>query len=147
MVLRSTVRRLRSLEPTWLSTARASFRNDARRARPSGRVTAEQQAALTDSSHHPSLTLRLWLARARMPCIAQAFPRTTHPFSLKENQAAENNSQFFDLRLAGTFANNSGYAKLHPVEDTPTKDPNHLEHLSKSSAHSESKSSRRASLS
>jgi hypothetical protein len=52
MVLRSTVRRLRSLEPTWLSTARASFRDDASRARPSGRGTAEQQAALTDTTHH-----------------------------------------------------------------------------------------------
>ena len=34
MALRSTVLRFRSSEPGWLSTARASFLNDARRARP-----------------------------------------------------------------------------------------------------------------
>ena len=73
MVLRSTVRRLRSLEPTWLSTARASFRNDARRARPSGRVTAEQQAAPTDSADQVGLVLNSWLALAHAMHAVQAF--------------------------------------------------------------------------
>ena len=52
------------LQPGWLSTARASFRNDARRTRPSGRVTAEQQAAPTDSADQLGLVLNSWLALA-----------------------------------------------------------------------------------
>ena len=117
MVLRSTVRRLRSLEPTWLSTARASFRDDANRAtgRPSGRTrgtTAEQQAALTDTTHHwysraagcsygyhaPSRSSPLSMARSRA-CHASLsrFPRATHPCDFEENRAAENNFNNFYL--------------------------------------------------
>ena len=61
------------LQPEWLSTARASFRNDARRTRPSGRVTAEQQAAPTDSADQLGLVLNSWLALAHAMHAVQAF--------------------------------------------------------------------------
>ena len=73
MVLRSTVSMFGPLQPGWLSTARASFRNDARRTRPSERVTAEQQAALTDSAHQLGVVLSAWLALAHAMHAVQAF--------------------------------------------------------------------------
>ena len=73
MVLRSTVSMFGPLQPGWLSTARASFRNDARRTRPSGRVTAEQQAAPTDSADQLGLVLNSWLALAHAMHAVQAF--------------------------------------------------------------------------
>ena len=73
MVLRSTVSMFGPLQPGWLSTARASFRNDARRTRPSGRVTAEQQAAPTDSADQLGLVLNSWLALAHAMHTVQAF--------------------------------------------------------------------------
>ena len=97
MVLRSTVSMFGPLQPGWLSTARASFRNDARRTRPSGRVTAEQQAAPTDSADQLGLVLNSWLALAHAMHAVQVFPRATHPCDFEENRAAENNFNNFYL--------------------------------------------------
>ena len=107
MALRSTVQRFRSSEPRWLSTARASFRTDERRCRPSGRVTAEQHTALTDITRHLGLALASWLALARAMHRCPGFPRATHPCDFEENRAAGNNSQNFNLWFSRRQANNS----------------------------------------
>ena len=99
--------RFRSSEPGWLSTARASFRNDERRCRPSRRVTAEQHTALTDITHHLGLALASWLALARAMHRCPGFPRAMHPCDFEENRAAGNNFHNFYLWFSRRQANNS----------------------------------------
>ena len=91
----------------WLSTARASFRNDARRTRPSGRVTAEQQAAPTDSADQLGLVLNSWLALAHAMHAVQAFLARRTLVTLKKIERLKMIPSIFICGFPGHKANNS----------------------------------------
>ena len=107
MVLRSTVSMFGPLQPGWLSTARASFRNDARRTRPSGRVTAEQQAAPTDSADQLGLVLNSCLALAHAMHAVQAFLARRTLVTLKKIKRLKIIPAIFICGFPGPNANNS----------------------------------------
>ena len=119
MVLRSTVSMFGPLQPGWLSTARASFRNDARRTRPSGRVTAEQQAAPTDSADQLDLVLNSWLALAHAMHAVQAFLARRTLVTLKKIERLRIISIIFICGFPGPNANNSQAPQFANAEEAP----------------------------